>query len=157
MSGGCIGSVTRFLEMGWVEYDSTEKKAHINVEKRQHAQKLVTFAINPTSRRPIPPIHIRALQDVGHDVQMRQTHALGQARGARAVDQKHKILFGVDVGLPEAGGEVDTPDIGVVPELFGGVGVLADQDDAVVGDAGLLGRFTGRLEEGRLRDDGFGT
>lgn len=126
------------------------------MEERKHAQKLITFTIQPASRRPISPINIRALQDVGHNVQMCQAHALGQACGAGAVHQKDEVLLRVDVGLPEAGGEVDALDVAEVLELLGRVAVLADQDDAVVRDAGLLRGFNGSLEEGSLRDDGLG-
>lgn len=87
---------------------------------------------------------------------MRQAHALGQARRAGTVHQKDEVLLRVDVRLPKAGREVDALDVAEVLELLGRVGVLTDQDDAVVGDAGLLGRLDGRLEEGSLRDDGLG-
>lgn len=87
---------------------------------------------------------------------MRQAHALGQARRAGAVDQKNEVLLRVDFGLPEAGGEVNAFDTAEMLELSRRVAVLADQNDAVVGDAGLLRRFDGRSEEGSLRDDSFG-
>lgn len=89
---------------------------------------------------------------------MGERDALGQTRGAGAVDDEGGVLAGIDL-RPRTSGALITAavaDLREVAELALGIAGVADEDDAVVGDADFAGGLEGDGGEGQLGDDAAG-
>ncbi len=103
------------------------------------------------------PFNRSTLEEVRHQVPVRETHPLGQARGTGRVHEERKVQLGMDPRSRVTPGIASAPEAAEVlqPTLLVAVTLVTDQYDAVLRYASILGSFEGDRQALALGHQGF--
>lgn len=126
------------------------------MEKGQDTQHPVTSAVRPSERFKMLSIQRVVLQQIRHDIVMRQAHTLGQAGRPRGINQEGQVLLRPDLGLriPVSTGKGRPLHARPMPRLPFWIRPLPQQNDPLLGYAGPRRRLPRPRQELQLRDQG---
>ena len=133
------------------------------MKERQHTKLLIALSIHAAVRGELSAVNVGELEDIGHHIVMREAHPLREPGSAGAIDQKGKVLAGINPSLripPSVAGSADAAKVpkpaSAAVAAMRAVAAVTDEDDAPFGDAGVAGSLAGDAQQGKLGHDGPG-